>query len=421
MAEAVSIALAVAALVVPVCEHYGKAAKCIRAFKAHKTAVRTYEITLQTQQTIFLNANVRLLRCCTNEEKARQMLKSTSHPGWQEEEFAKQYSALMSDARGLLKETMRLICSELEAIRKSLSAPETPGGSQFSGWTKRLKFALHEPSVKKSLAVLREHTQDFNSLVDICMPSQPRAKRSPETLYVRNQLKKFGLVRDKASDLHGMLRHACTEYREHEVLLDLELDCSFVVKTTIQFKLAFNRLSSDSTGKGAQSSDTNWLKAESIDTGRSLSPTPGGIAHEVCLSFDRVRGCKETTKETPSRTFLASQMEGPSQTQELDSLVLPGPALIRNRLLFSLGIMFLELAYRCPFEKLIRQHERDSHSPENAEFCAADRLSRGVSARMGGPYAEITWKLIHTDFGNGFSMAETRLQEAFYQDVICEL
>ena len=40
---------------------------------------------------------------------------------------------------------------------------------------------------------------------------------------------------------------------------------------------------------------------------------------------------------------------------------------------------------------------------------------------MGGSYAEATRKLIHADFGKGFSMAKPRLQEAFYQDVMCEL
>lgn len=81
--------------------------------------------------------------------------------------------------------------------------------------------------------------------------------------------------------------------------------------------------------------------------------------------------------------------------------------------------MLLEIAYLRPFAAMMRQRDRSQVAVGSAYY-AAGRLSRSVYTQMGPEYAEVTKKLAHTDFGKSFSMEESKLQEAFYQDVICE-
>ena len=121
------------------------------------------------------------------------------------------------------------------------------------------------------------------------------------------------------------------------------------------------------------------------------------------------------------RTFLAARISPRSTAAESQPLVLPGPVLIRNRLLFSLGVMLIELAYRQPFNTLILPEDRRRFKPGEVEFCTAERLSSGVSGKLGPEYGEATRRLIHTDFGEDFSLEKSRLQRSFYQSIICEL
>jgi hypothetical protein len=99
----------------------------------------------------------------------------------------------------------------------------------------------------------------------------------------------------------------------------------------------------------------------------------------------------------------------------------PSQMLIRNRLLFSLGIVLLELAYQRPLASLTSDLDRIGVSSENVPYRTAERLSFRVGEKLGANYAELVRKCIHCDFGNGFDLKQMRLQEAFYQSVVCEL
>lgn len=95
--------------------------------------------------------------------------------------------------------------------------------------------------------------------------------------------------------------------------------------------------------------------------------------------------------------------------------------LIRNQLLFRLGVMLLEIAFQKPLDEMKETTDADGQDDSNADFWAADRLRHQVSACLAPRYAEVVRKCIHCDFGKDFDLTATKLQEAFYQDVVCEL
>jgi hypothetical protein len=99
----------------------------------------------------------------------------------------------------------------------------------------------------------------------------------------------------------------------------------------------------------------------------------------------------------------------------------PSRTLIRNRLLFSLGVMLLELAYHSPLETLQQPSDNDDHESQNTDYYIADRVRHDAASILGPRYAEVIRKCIQCDFGHGDDLGTTKLQEGFYQDVICEL
>ena len=95
---------------------------------------------------------------------------------------------------------------------------------------------------------------------------------------------------------------------------------------------------------------------------------------------------------------------------------------IRNRALFSLGKILLELAYRKPFDEMKRPEDTDSNlTTDSGDFFTAKRLLLSVASELGVKYAEVARKCIECDFGQGDDLATERLQAGFYQYVICEL
>jgi hypothetical protein len=96
--------------------------------------------------------------------------------------------------------------------------------------------------------------------------------------------------------------------------------------------------------------------------------------------------------------------------------------IIRNRILFSLGVIFLELAFEAPLKNL--QHPTDLSPGETellTQYVTAMRLSKRTSSRVCKSYQEVVEKCLQCDFGCGNDFNSTTLQEAFYRSVIGEL
>jgi len=93
-----------------------------------------------------------------------------------------------------------------------------------------------------------------------------------------------------------------------------------------------------------------------------------------------------------------------------------------NGLLFSLGIMLLELAYGAPFESL-QQPEDIAASPDSriTDFITARRLADSVGTSLGAAFASIVRKCLLCDFGCGENLEDPELQARLYEDVVCRL
>ena len=100
----------------------------------------------------------------------------------------------------------------------------------------------------------------------------------------------------------------------------------------------------------------------------------------------------------------------------------PTNNLVRNPLLFSLGIVLLEIAHSSTFESLQRPSDlQNGRGHQYTEFFAARRLAKLGNTDMGGRYHRIVEQLVECDFGCGADLSSAELQTAFHNDVICPL
>ena len=90
----------------------------------------------------------------------------------------------------------------------------------------------------------------------------------------------------------------------------------------------------------------------------------------------------------------------------------------RNTLLYSLGIMLLEIVYWRNWETL-KQSSR--HRDRASNLCRARKLLLSGCSEMRGRYDQIVKQLIDCDFRRGDDLSSRRLQIAVYQDVVCPL
>lgn len=97
-------------------------------------------------------------------------------------------------------------------------------------------------------------------------------------------------------------------------------------------------------------------------------------------------------------------------------------SFVRNPLLFSLGVVFLEIAHSSHLESLQRPSDLDNNQENRyTEFFLARRLAKAADTDMGRNYHSIVERLVECDFGCGNDLNDRRLQIAFYNDVICPL
>lgn len=107
--------------------------------------------------------------------------------------------------------------------------------------------------------------------------------------------------------------------------------------------------------------------------------------------------------------------------QEISDSPMPSSphAIARNPLLFGLGVVFLEIAYKCPYEDLRRESDIGT-SPDQRlnDFKFVERLADSGCMGMGLRYDNIVRKLIGCDFSFGTDLSKPQLQNAFYDAII---
>ena len=94
----------------------------------------------------------------------------------------------------------------------------------------------------------------------------------------------------------------------------------------------------------------------------------------------------------------------------------------RNSLLYSLGILLLEIAYWTKWEDLSRSREgEDRHQDRYTQFYQARKFLKFGKSDMSPGYDRIVEQLIECDFGCGDDLNTVRLQTAVHRNVICPL
>ena len=130
-----------------------------------------------------------------------------------------------------------------------------------------------------------------------------------------------------------------------------------------------------------------------------------------------------TSQDMPSilSPHLNVKVKGPREQLSRAS-TFPPHNLARNPLLFSLGVVLLEIAYTSTIDTLQRPIDLDN-GRENGytEFFAARRLAKSAKTDMGATYHKVVEKVVECDFGCGVDLNDPQLQAAFHHDVICPL
>ncbi|KAJ5564041.1 hypothetical protein N7513_000283 [Penicillium frequentans] len=92
--------------------------------------------------------------------------------------------------------------------------------------------------------------------------------------------------------------------------------------------------------------------------------------------------------------------------------------IIRNPVLFGLGVMFLELAYEAPLEVLQQPVDIEKGGPQGfADYFTAHRVAES-GRKVTGSFKAIIKKCLYCDFGHDSDFMSSGLQQAFYHEVI---
>lgn len=96
--------------------------------------------------------------------------------------------------------------------------------------------------------------------------------------------------------------------------------------------------------------------------------------------------------------------------------------IVRNPVLFGLGVVFIEIANSSTLQGLQQPRDLDGgQENQYTEFHVAKRLANSLGREMGASYSKIVNKLLFCDFGCGDDLNDGELQARFYTEVVCEL
>ena len=97
-------------------------------------------------------------------------------------------------------------------------------------------------------------------------------------------------------------------------------------------------------------------------------------------------------------------------------------SFVRNPLLFSLGVVLLEIAYSSTLQSLQQPDDLVNYQENQyTEFFVARRLAKAADTDLGSKYHNIVERLVECDFACGTDLNDRKLQIAFYNDVIYPL
>ena len=129
----------------------------------------------------------------------------------------------------------------------------------------------------------------------------------------------------------------------------------------------------------------------------------------------------DANRAQSNEPYLNVAVKGPMVPLSRSS-TFPTRTLIRNHLVFGLGVMLLELAYQAPLLSLQKATDVDAYEESNTLYYIADRVRHATSRMIGSPrYAEVARKCVQCDFGRGSDLNDASLQDVFFREVVQEL
>lgn len=136
-------------------------------------------------------------------------------------------------------------------------------------------------------------------------------------------------------------------------------------------------------------------------------------------------GASETTQmqELPnlSAPHLRAKVKGP-HGQLSHASTIPVQRLARNPILFSLGVVLLEIAHAASLESLKQSNDLTNGQEDRyTEFFTARRLAKSKQSVMGITYHNIVEQLVECVFPCGDDLNNEHLQAAFHNNIICPL
>ena len=122
-----------------------------------------------------------------------------------------------------------------------------------------------------------------------------------------------------------------------------------------------------------------------------------------------------------SAPHLNAKVKGPDGQPSCASTT-PRRTIARNQVLFSLGVVLLEIAYAASLESLKQDSDlRNGQEDQYTAFFTARRLAKCKHSVMGITYHNIVEKLVECVFPCGDDLKNDQLQAAFLNDIICPL
>ncbi|KAH0556613.1 hypothetical protein GP486_005553 [Trichoglossum hirsutum] len=112
----------------------------------------------------------------------------------------------------------------------------------------------------------------------------------------------------------------------------------------------------------------------------------------------------------------ASQTWNTASPRQISSSIAP------NGILFSLGVVLLELGYDAPLQNMRREDDlKGGEANQYTDFFTAKRLGRTVSKELNARYGVLVRRCLNCDFGVGTELETAELQNAFVLHVVNEL
>lgn len=122
-----------------------------------------------------------------------------------------------------------------------------------------------------------------------------------------------------------------------------------------------------------------------------------------------------------SAPHLSAKVNGPDGQLSRASTT-PVQRMARNPILFSLGVVLLEIAHAASLESLKKNSDLTNGQEDRyTEFFTARRLAKSKQSVMGLTYHNIVEQLVECVFPCGDDLNSDQLQAAFHSNIICPL